>query len=803
MKTTMIRTTALCLALVLSLGAFLALGASSGVFDATAAASSEMWMLEGNRTALLRGTKTPISEEHPTASPYAYLGDTWTCYIPLSAPCLYSGASWSLGEDGKTVTVTLSGGAKAQLTVGEVTWSGGEFLLPPVLKDGEVYLSSMSVQALFSLKVFFNVDIGLVVLSSSSMSYSRNYSSLKTQIETLRSLLFDTVTGDGIYSDVAAHVGINTHPRLVVDQARFDELRENYLYYSDPDHLEEAAENKLYTLVSRFVAQAENSFKSYFIEETDDRGNVSYLWRSEQVLENTRQPYYLYDENGKRLVGKTSYTDSEGNTTTLSELYGKSPLYGDGYDEGGRSNVAAYTTHLQYFGYAWQITRDDKYVYAFYQLARQLGMWEHWGEGHFLNCADGAALYALGLDWIWHAYDNDPIKRDELVKILFDKAVNVAYWCISNPSKGKSDGILHRSTTMGENWGLTGYTNNWNTVCCSGITMAVLAILDYDRYAYEAKYVMEKQIGAIYRCLIQYAPDGAYVESPGYWAYGTNTYMRMLSCLESATGKTYGYLDTIGLRQSYYFANNICDNDFYVWNYHDGGRGRIDGTTFYMAAYLYGDPNIAHFRDLFLDRYPTGSSIFDPLLYSPALSEGAEPEAVLDANFKGIDTVTMRGSWEKGDTFCGLHVGPNSVSHGDVDCGTFYLEMGGVLWFGDPGAENYNVAPYNRYFNGNYRYYFYRKTLEAHNTILIRSSALSKYGQVFNGKSSTYAKIDTFETNADGAYAISDMKAQYGATCSSASRGLLFTNSRSTVIVQDEIAFSSPTSLTWMADISG
>ena len=43
------------------------------------------------------------------------------------------------------------------------------------------------------------------------------------------------------------------------------------------------------------------------------------------------------------------------------------------------------------------------------------------------------------------------------------------------------------------------------------------------------------------------------------------------------------------------------------------------------------------------------------------------------------------------------------------------------------------------------------------------------------------------------------MTPQYGPSCTSGKRGLLFTNSRRTVVVQDEITFSSPTSLTWLA----
>ena len=800
MKMMMKKTVAFVLTFSIMLGVFLFLGISSGVSRTFAAGyTGELWMLTGRTDALIKGTRRQISDVCPTASAYAYQGETMTFYAPISALCKYrNGWSWSI--NGNTVTVTAKDGTKRTMTIGSLAWSGGTFLLPPVLKDGEVYLSSLSLQAVFSVKSFFNQDIGLIVISASAIDYNQSYSSLKTQIETLRHYLFDDVTGDGIYADVVNTVGINTHPRMMVTQDRFDELRAKYLYYQNPAHAGEASMDRLFAMTAKFVAQADSYFTAAFTEEYDVTGRPSYRWRSQDQIDAVRQPYYLYDEDGNRLVGETEYVNRAGETIRITDVYGVSPLYGDGYDQGGRSNVSAFSDQLQYYAFAWQITRDDKYAFAFYSLAHELGKWEHWGEGHFLNCADGAAPYALGLDWIWHAYDNDTAKRDEIARILYEKSVEITYYCITD--KKNTQGHMHRSTIQGQKWGVTEWKNNWNTVCTSGIVMAALTLLDYDEYAEHAKFTMEKQIGAIYKCLIQYAPDGAYIESPGYWAYGTNTYMRMLACLQSATGKTYGYLDTIGLQQSYYFANNIADADFLIWNYHDGGRTRVDATTFYMAAALYNDPMMARLRDLQLERYPTDYTLYDPLFYSPDFSAEVEELPALDDYFKGIETAVMHSAWESGATFAGLHVGANKVAHGDMDCGTFYLEMGGILWFGDSGAENYNIG---NYFNDSYRYYFYRKSAESHNTILIRpqagdtSSDIYKYGQVLNDQSSSYATITSFVSNENGSYAIANMTPQYGPTCSAAKRGLLLTNSRSTVVVQDEISFSSPTSLIWTA----
>ena len=69
--------------------------------------------------------------------------------------------------------------------------------------------------------------------------------------------------------------------------------------------------------------------------------------------------------------------------------------------------------------------------------------------------------------------------------------------------------------------------------------------------------------------------------------------------------------------------------------------------------------------------------------------------------------------------------------------------------------------------------------------------------------STTYSTIDAYYSDEYGAYAISDLKYEYGTTCTQGLRGLLMTNSRNTVIVQDELEFSSPTSFTWLSNLTG
>jgi hypothetical protein len=93
------------------------------------------------------------------------------------------------------------------------------------------------------------------------------------------------------------------------------------------------------------------------------------------------------------------------------------------------------------------------------------------------------------------------------------------------------------------------------------------------------------------------------------------------------------------------------------------------------------------------------------------------------------------------------------------------------------------------------------------------------YGQVLNNQSGTvlkksetykpgYASFDDAKSSGGvvteeyGAYAFVNMQPQYGKDCTSATRGVMLTNSRSTVVLQDEMTFSKDTTLIWQVNYS-
>ena len=778
----------ICLTLVLS-----TLTMSGVQFVDAANVRNELWLVAGCNTALVNNNKQLLSEEYDL-SPYKY--ETGTLYLPLSIAASYAGATYEI--NGSECEITLANGSVAVITVDSAEWTldGAQmtdFLLPVAERYGMPFISILMSKDLFGYYNYYDHSMGLVIISKSSVSgYNTGYSSLKSQISTASKMILDKPSSSVLYSDIEENGGADSHPKLLIDGDQFSALRSVYNNGAPDDPYTKGIKNQ--------VTSALNSFNIYFDFDLD--GSVK--WKNEEAQIKVRQPYYLYDENGNRLVGQTTYTyvDENGESVTLTLEGGNK--YGDGYDVGGRSNVGKFTSILQRFAFAWQITGEDKYADAFYLLALELDKWEHWGEGHFLNVADGSYSYAIGYDWIYHAFDDEPEKLAEMADILYRKGVMKGYYSVRYDSTAYRQADMHVSKVVG-NGGMrtTNRENNWQTVCGAGMITSALAILEFEEYRDNCLYVITGYMGSLEKCLVQYAPDGAYPESASYWAYGTNSLMNTLAALTGACGDSYGYEDIIGLYDSYYYAAGIASSDYQMWNYHDAARSDMDFSYFYLAAQVFEDPNLAAFRNTMIYEREWKMTLMDVLFYDPDL-DASDAQMPLDNNYKGIHTATFRSSWDEGATFTGLHAGASNVTHGDFDTGNFILSMGGVEWCIDPGTEDYNTPGFWDTSLGGTRYRLYRKSLEGHNTIVIQSSELT-HGQTYVGSTGSFPTIDknNFYSDENGGYARTNMTGQYGSTCTSGYRGVLLTNSRKTVVLQDEISFSTPTSLTWVLNLVG
>ena len=466
-----------------------------------------------------------------------------------------------------------------------------------------------------------------------------------------------------------------------------------------------------------------------------------------------------------------------------------------GYDVGGRHGQAGdIAGDMTRVAFACRILGNDDYAKMAYYALRAIGTWDHWGPGHFLNCAGAAECYATVIDWLYNDWERLGLDIGPLRLALYEKGVKQGFNSVI------FDMCDYPSAKQGTGWRFKNKRDNWNAVCNGGMVIASLVLLGdgVDEYITEemidntkemlgAALVSMMQDGLLF---IQYAPDGSYVESPGYWSYGTNTLFRCIAALDSAVNTDYGMSKVWGLDKTCYYAINTESAEFVSWNYHDGGLGQQNTSMFLPFAFITGDHMLSAIRMRHLAQ-GKAVTIYD-LFYSPEVRGYKVPELgalPLDYYMEGIDAMTFRSGWERGSMYAGIIGGynPKGGSHNQVDSGAFVYHNKGVLWFTDLGSDYYNIK--GGYF-GNYK--LYKRNGEGNNNLILREI---EFGQ----KLDTTGYLVSHKSSEDSSYAIIDNLEVYGEeNVKSAKRGMLVTDNRGTVVVQDEVEFVEPRTAYWI-----
>lgn len=530
-------------------------------------------------------------------------------------------------------------------------------------------------------------------------------------------------------------------------------------------------------------ASAETLGKLKEIYEKKPEGFESQIGNIEKLLKSADKVYAQYDlnEDGTGL---------------------KNPVvnpHEDGYDVGGRLSTPTYHGQNAFeLAFAYYITGDKKYASLAYYILADVGKWEHWGPGHFLNAADAASRYALVYDWLRDAWQAMGFDTAPILSAIYANGVKDGYDSVIH------DRCDHPSARQGTGWRFKCKRDNWNSVCNAGMLVASFVLLGdkdspvvTDEMAAQAKTLIGGALSSIFQdgfVLRQYIPDGSYVESNSYWAYGTGNLFRIIGVLYSALGTDLRLHEGWGLDKTCYYAINSESAEYVGWNYHDGGLSPQDTSYFNLFATVSGDKMLYAIRETQLKR-GKNVSVFD-LLYDPAIL-GVSKEDIpscdslpLDYYMEGIDALTVRDGFERGSLYAGIMGGynPSGGSHNQLDSGIFMYHNLGHMWFCDLGSDYYNIK--GGYF-GNYA--LYRRNAEGNNTLCLASLP---YGQKLN----TTGRIEKVRANGDVSFAVIDNGEVYGDDLvKTAKRGMLLTNDRKTVVIQDEVEFTSPQDAFWCA----
>ena len=711
--------------------------------------------------------------------------------VPLLTVLKYMGYEANVHPDEIYIDVPTGTTPPLHLIVGKSTANMGdenvELTAAPAYatdKNGNSYvvIALADVERLFEGYYGDYDEMGYMIVARYPDMLDRS-KNLSTMVAIMKEFIFDYYDGESLYNDVKEHTNNFQHPYILTNA---EQVKVAYDEYHELEALAAAGQIEDYS---------ENFWK---------------LRNYRKIIENADWAYSVYaklDANGtydtyNGLLLDEEYPD-EHNGKARSSGYTLNYAYAStgGYDEGGRSPIANRTAMLEYMAQGYLITEDTKYLELCYEIAIHLGAWEHWGPGHFLNCADSANDFAVYYDWTYQGY----IKLAEsgaqrigggsydvkvLAEILARQGVHEGYLS----TNGKCD---HVSDVVGVGgFSYSARTNNWAAVCVGGMTVAALAVFDGNAgadYVAEAKDMVGKNL----RTLLQlgmdiYAPDGAYIEGPGYWNYGTNNYFRMCAALDTAAGTNYGLMDCWGIDTTCYYACHTEDNNSQYFPFHDGSVGSQDTSYFFYVADYFNDATLYDVRLNQINSGTKNGNILD-MLYYPRNKDIDADAIQLDYYSENIDLFATRSSWEKDALFASMIGGKNKVSHGQMDAGDFVYHNEGNIWIYDLGTENYNCTGF---WPDATRYRFYVMKPEGNNTVAIATDPTNTpYGQLLEAEAKAY----NWGSNEYGSFVTYDMGNALGKQVGSWQRGMLLTNDRKTTVIQDQIDLNNMQTVYWFA----
>ncbi len=400
------------------------------------------------------------------------------------------------------------------------------------------------------------------------------------------------------------------------------------------------------------------------------------------------------------------------------------------------------------WGYAYQLTRDQKYVDVAYKVFQMVDTHPDFNTAHIIDTGEDAIGLAIGYDWF---YDGFTPEQREFARGVVDK-------CLNTLASGLY-GRITSSSTGSQFWGAFKWMSNYNSIVDSGVISAALATLEYDT-PQKLTYIKDASRSIEYS-MQMLTPHGGWNESVSYWSYAM-TYIGLIgSMMENAFSSSYGIMDGQGMSNTINYTIS-CLGVGGINNYSDiqPGMARSFNNYFYLGKRSNNDVAVKLRRDDLII-YKANPTVYDAMYYDFESVKLDSVEGMLDSFeplllTRGTEIVSIRDSYDfsKMQTYFSTHFGTTEGYHQHDDCGTFVLDLMGERWAHDLGSENYNLINELKYSSLD----LIRYKGEGHNILILSPE---KHGREFittRGKSIPIAKA---EANKYGGYVTADMTEAY------------------------------------------
>lgn len=408
----------------------------------------------------------------------------------------------------------------------------------------------------------------------------------------------------------------------------------------------------------------------------------------------------------------------------------------------------------------YRIDGDKRYADRAWRELDAAANFKDWNPRHFLDTAEMTHAFAIGYDWLYDYWT--PEQRATLRTAMIEKGIRPAL------------------TIEGEHRWWASAHHNWNQVCNGGIGMGALALADAEPQL--AADFLHAALQSIQLAMVEYGPDGAWAEGPGYWDYATTYNVIFLAALQTALGTDFGLTKIPGFAEAGTFPIYASGPTRLSFSYADAHAGTIRAPVMFWLAREFHRPEYAWYQR----RVASGEPL-DLIWYDARLAQPPSAPPPLDKYYRHSEVVTMRSAWDDPNAlFVGFKAGDNKANHSHLDLGSFVFDALGVRWAEDIGSDDYNMPGYF----GSQRWTYYRLRAEGHNTLVINPGS----GPDQNPKAA--APIVRFHSGPERTIAVADLTAAYAAQARHVSRGIALLNRRQ-VLLQDEIQADQPADVWW------
>ena len=364
-------------------------------------------------------------------------------------------------------------------------------------------------------------------------------------------------------------------------------------------------------------------------------------------------------------------------------------------------------------------------------------------------------------------------------------AVAICYdWCHHVWSEGRKAIIERTMLRNGMRVGLECYDGKRRMWIDGGTASAVvnagmlaMAFALADIYPETSLKLVDRILRNVEACFASYAPDGGYSEGVGAWEKSSRALAMLIAMLQKACGNDYGLASAPGFSATGYFGI-VTETENGMWNFHNSCAMPTETSALSWFSQQYNNPTYAVVRHQQIANGTKRVTPLDILFYAP-IDDSFVPVLPQDTVYRKAGLAIMRSGWGKEDTYVGLHGGANDEVNGDLDAGSIIMDMAGVRFFAETGGME--ALPL-----------MMRRRAVGQNTIIVNSAAEPAPDQEPHAN----AKIVEMKGCEDRIYAVVDMTAT-NKYILRGKRGVMLTDNRKTMVVQDELVLKAPGEILW------